>query len=240
VDTVTLTAAALIAAVAGIVRGTTGFGGAMVAAPPLALLLGPQVAVPVVLLLESIVAAPMLIETRHQVQWRVIGAIILAACLTVPLGALALVAADPQLIRRAIAVAVIVFAFMLLRGWRYGGQPRLATSLGLGAVSGAMAGATSIGGPPVILYLLSGPYSAATTRANLTLYIAVTSLVGIAMLWYLGLFDARVGWTSLWLAPTYYLGLLGGQRLFPRFSDTRFRQFILLLLIAVSIGILLV
>ncbi len=212
----------------------------MVAAPPLALLLGPHVAVPVVLLLESIVAAPMLIETRHQVQWRVIGAIILAACLTVPLGALALVAADPQLIRRAIAVAVIVFAFMLLRGWHYSGQPRLATSLGLGAVSGAMAGATSIGGPPVILYLLSGPYSAATTRANLTLYIAVTSLVGIAMLWYLGLFDARAGWTSLWLAPTYYLGLLGGQRLFPRFSDTRFRQFILLLLIAVSIGILLV
>jgi hypothetical protein len=32
---------------------------------------------------------------------------------------------------------------------------------------------------------------------------------------------------------------LGGVRLFARFSDTRFRQFTLLLLIAVSTGILL-
>jgi len=39
VDYVTLIAAGVIAAVAGVVRGITGFGGAMVMAPPLALLL---------------------------------------------------------------------------------------------------------------------------------------------------------------------------------------------------------
>ena len=48
VDYVTLIAAAAIAAVAGVVRGITGFGGAMVMAPPLALLLGPKLAVPVI------------------------------------------------------------------------------------------------------------------------------------------------------------------------------------------------
>ncbi len=128
---------------------------------------------------------------------------------------------------------------MLLRGWRYAGEPRLATSVAVGAVSGAMTGATSIGGPPVILYLLSGSEPVETTRANLTLYIAVTSLMGMAVLWYLGLFDARAGQTSLWLAPTYYLGLLCGQRLFARFSEARFRQFTLILLIAASAGILL-
>ena len=239
-DLVTLIAAAAIAAIAGVVRGITGFGGAMVATPPLALLLGPHLAVPVVLLLESVVAAPMLVQTRHRVQWRVIGPIVLAACATVVLGVLVLAATEPQLIRRAIAVTVIVFAIILLRGWRYTGQPRLMTSVGLGAISGAMLGATSIGGPPVILYLLSGPAPIETTRANLTLYVAVTSLVGIVILWYYGLFDARAAWTSLWLAPAYYLGLLSGQRLFARFSDTRFRQFTLLLLIAVSTGILLV
>lgn len=238
-DLVTLIVAAAIAAVAGVVRGITGFGGAMVAAPPLALLLGPHVAVPVVLLLESVVAAPMLVQTRHRVQWRVIGPIVLAACSTVVLGVLLLATTEPQIIRRAIAVTVIVFAAILLRGWRYTGQPRLVTSVGLGAVSGAMLGATSIGGPPVILYLLSGPAPIEATRANLTLYVAVTSLAGIALLWYHGIFDAHAGWTSLWLAPAYYLGLIAGQRLFPRFSDTRFRQFTLLLLIVVSAGILL-
>ena len=183
-DIVTLICAALVAAAAGIVRGITGFGGAMVAAPPLALLLGPHVAVPVVLVLESVIAAPMLVKTRRQVQRGVIGPILLAACVTVPLGAFILVVAEPQLIRRAIAIAVILFALMLLRGWRYSHQPHIATSLAVGAISGAMTGATSIGGPPVILYLLSGPHSAETTRANLTLFIAVTSLFGLAMLAY--------------------------------------------------------
>jgi hypothetical protein len=238
-DLVTLTAAATIAGIAGVVRGITGFGGALVMSPPLALLLGPRLAVPVVLLLESVIAAPMLVHTRHLVHWRVIGAILAAACATVPLGTLILVATDPQIIRRAIAATVIVFAFVLLRGWRYTGRPRLVTSVGLGAASGAMLGATSVGGPPVILYLLSGPDPIETTRANLTLYVTVTSLVGIVMLWRHGVFDARAAWTSLWLAPAYYAGLGAGVRLFPRFSDTRFRQLTLSLLIGVSIVILL-
>ncbi len=239
VDYVTLFAAGVIAGVAGVVRGITGFGGAMVMAPPLALLLGPKLAVPVVLVLESVAAAPMLVQTRHRVQWKMIGTILLAACVTVPLGVLALVAVDPIIIRRAIAITVIVFAIVLLRGWRYAGRPRLGTSVGLGALSGAMVGATSIGGPPVILYLLSGPDSVETTRANLTLYVAVISLIAVAMLWHQGVFDAQAAWGSLLLAPAYYLGLILGLRLFPHFSDTRFRQFTLMLLIVVSTGILL-
>jgi uncharacterized protein len=239
VDSLTLVLAVAIALVAGVVRGITGFGGAMVMSPPLALLLGPRLAVPVVLLLESVVAAPMLLQTRQHVNWRMIGAILAAACACVPLGVLVLAVTDPRVIRYAIAVTVIVFALLLLYGWRYSGRQRLGTSLGLGAVSGSMLGATSIGGPPVILYLLSGPDPIETTRANLTLYVTVTSLVGIVMLWYHGIFDARAGWTSLWLGPAYYLGLVGGVRLFPRFSDTRFRQLTLILLIVVSTGILL-
>ncbi len=235
----TLIAAGAIAAVAGVVRGITGFGGALVMAPPLAVLLGPQLAVPVILVLESVVAAPMLVQTRHLMHWKMIGIILLGACMTVPLGVLALVAFDPAIIRRAIAVTVIVFAVILLRGWRYAGRPRLATSVGLGVVSGALLGATSVGGPPVILYLLSGPDPIATTRANLTLYLAGSSVIGLAMLWHQGVFDARAAWTSVLFAPAYYLGLALGLRWFPRFSDTRFRQFTLLLLIVVSTGILL-
>lgn len=238
-DTRTLILAVAIAIAAGVMRGITGFGGAMVMSPPLALLLGPRLAVPVVLLLESVVAAPMLLRTRHRTNWRFIGTILVTACAFVPFGVLVLAATDPLIIRRAIAISVILFAFILLRGWRYAGRPRVATSLGLGAISGGMLGATSIGGPPVILYLLSGPDPIETTRANLTLYVTVTSLVGIIMLWHEGIFDMRAGWTSLWLAPAYYTGLVGGLRMFPRFTDTRFRHLTLALLIVVSTGILL-
>jgi uncharacterized protein len=225
--------------VAGIVRGITGFGGAMVMSPPLALLFGPRLAVPAVLLLESIAAAPMLAETRRLVHWRVILPIVAAACVTAPIGGYVLVVADPTTLRRAIAAIVIVFALLLLRGWRYAGQRRTASGVGLGAISGVMLGATSISGPPVILYLLAGPDRIDTTRANLTVFVATSSLAGVAMLGLSGVLDANALWTGLLLAPGYYLGLLAGTRLFSKFNDARFRQFTLLLLIAVSAAILL-
>lgn len=234
----TLALAIAVALAAGVVRGITGFGGAMVMSPPLALLLGARVTVPVALLLESIVAAPMLWQTRKLVRWRTVAALLAAACIFVPLGVRVLAVADPRMIRRAIAVTVIVFALLLLYGWRYAGRPRLATSIGLGAMSGTMLGATSVGAPPVILYLLSGPDPIETTRANLTLYVTATSLIGIAMLFQQQILDAHAAWLSLWLAPAYYAGLACGVRLFPRFDETRFRRLTLALLIAVSTGIL--
>jgi hypothetical protein len=104
-----LLAAAAIAAAAGVVRGITGFGGAMVMAPPLALLLGPAVAVPVVLALESIAAAPMLVQTRREVRWPLVGPMLAGSpphrsevtCSSSPSRSWA---------RRAIAAIAIVFA----------------------------------------------------------------------------------------------------------------------------------
>jgi uncharacterized membrane protein YfcA len=234
-----LALAVLVGAVAGVIRGITGFGGAMVMSPPLALLLGPLITVPVVLLLESVAAAPMLVQLRHLVRWRVIGPIIAMACVTVPLGTYVLVSADPLVMRRVIAAVVIVFSLLLLRGWRFAGKHRLATGLGLGAVSGTMVGATSMGGPPVILYLLAGPDPIDTTRANLTYFVGAISLAGVAALTLNGVLGAQGLLLALLLAPGYYLGMVAGIRLFSRFNDTRFRRFTLFFMMAVAAGILL-
>jgi len=234
-----LLVAAAIAAVAGVVRGITGFGGAMVMAPPLALLFGPAIAVPIVMLLESVAATPMLVQTRREVRWRVAGPILAAAVLAVPLGSTILVVADPLQLRRAIAAIVIVFSLLMLRGWRYAGRQRTGTSLAIGAVSGAMLGATSIGGPPVILYLISGPDPVASTRANLSLYVAGTAFAGLVSLWAGGALAASTLLAGLLFVPGYLAGLAIGVRAFTRFDDQRFRHFTLALLIAVSAGILL-
>ncbi|OGA48077.1 MAG: hypothetical protein A3G24_08005 [Betaproteobacteria bacterium RIFCSPLOWO2_12_FULL_62_13] len=234
----TLAAAFAIALAGGIVRGITGFGGALVMTPPLALLTSPSLAVPVVLLLESVAAAPMLVQTRRSVRWRAIAPILVAACATLPIGGHILVSADPHSLRRGIAAVVILFALLLLRGWRYTGAQRLGSSIGIGALSGVMLGATSLGGPPVILYLLSGPDSIATTRANLTLFVAASSLAAIAMLWTRNVFDSQALWTGLLLTPAYYGGLAAGTRAFSRFDDVRFRRLTLLLLVVVSTWVL--
>ena len=233
-----LVIAGLVGALAGLIRGITGFGGAMVMSPPFALLLGPKLTVPVVLLLEGLVAAPMLARTRRLVRWTLILPISIAAFVAAPLGTYVLLTADPIVLRRVIAGTVILFAALLFFGWRYSGPQRVVTGAGLGALSGAMAGATSFGGPPVILYLLAGPDPIETTRANLMFFICAVSVAGLTMLALAGAFEARALWLTAAFAPGYYLGIVAGARLFARFDDARFRQFTLLLMMAVSAGIL--
>jgi hypothetical protein len=232
-------AAMAIAGLAGVIRGITGFGGAMVLTPPLALLLGPQLAIPVVLLLEAFVGAPMMRDAARHATWRALVPITLAACVTIPLGGYVLVHADQDVLRRVIAAIVVVFALLLLRGVRYAGARGLPSSLSLGAVSGTLLGATGIGGPPVILYLLSGPDPVHVTRANLTLYVAFISVAGLTMLATRGILNATALTSMLLLAPLYLIGVLLGGRLFARSSDKRFRQFTLVLLLAVSTFIML-
>jgi uncharacterized membrane protein YfcA len=234
----TIALALAIAAIAGVVRGITGFGGALVMSPPMALLVGPLVTVPVVLLLESIVATPMLLQNRRLVHWRVIGPILAMACITVPAGTWILVSADPVVMRRVIAAVVIVFALLLLAGIRYTGAQRLPTALGLGALSGTLVGATSMGGPPVILYLLAGPDPMEVTRANLTYFVGGISFAGVAMLAIAGVLGAGGLLFALLLAPGYFGGMVLGTRLFARFNDQRFRQFTLALMLVTSAGIL--
>lgn len=228
----------LIALVGGLVRGTTGFGAAMVTTPALALLIGAKTAVPVTLLLETFAAIPMLPAAARIARWRVIAPISAAALLTVPVGGWLLAGADPEPLRMMIAITVIVFSLALLSGRRYHGTPRTGTSVALGALSGAMLGATSIGAPPVILYLLSGPDPAAVTRANLTLYVVVISAAGLVMLTASGLMQADTLRFAAWLALPFIAGVVVGSRLFARFSDQRFRQFTMVFMLLVALGVL--
>ncbi|NJD88816.1 MAG: sulfite exporter TauE/SafE family protein [Betaproteobacteria bacterium] len=233
-----LAACAAIALAAGVIRGITGFGGAMVMTPPLALLLGPLAAVPVALLLECLAAAPMLAQTRGQVRWRVIGPIVAAGILTIPLGAWVLVSLDPSTMRRAIAATVVAFSLVLLAGWRYHGEPRVAASFGVGALCGALLGATGMGGPPAIVYLLAGPGPIETARADLTWFVGAIAAAGLGVLAFVGALARDPLVLAALLAPGYLAGMVAGIRLFSRFDDRGFRRFTLVFLAAVSLGIL--
>jgi uncharacterized membrane protein YfcA len=211
----------------------------MVMAPPLALLLGPRVTVVVVLLLEGVAAAPMLSDALRQARRRLIAPICVAACLTAPLGSQLLARLDPMTMRRIIAALVLVLGMVLLSGLRYRGTQRLSTSLAMGSLSGLLAGATSVGGPPVILYLLAGPDPVAVTRANLALFITVISLAGLAGLTLGGVVTGATLLLGALAAPVYILGIRAGTRVFPRVDDVLFRRLALFMLIAVSALVLL-
>ncbi|MCH7472206.1 sulfite exporter TauE/SafE family protein, partial [bacterium] len=163
-------------------RGFAGFGSAMVTAPVFAILFGPVETVAVIILMEIVVTVQLMPGILGDVEWRFVGPMAAAAALFMPLGSWLLVSMDPGLMARAMAAIVVAFAVVLMTGWRYRGERRHLPTMVVGAVSGVMVAATTLGIPPVMLYMLSGRDTAVRNRANVIGYFAVTLTVLIALM----------------------------------------------------------
>jgi uncharacterized membrane protein YfcA len=225
-----------IVTVAGFVRGTTGFGGAMLMSPILSVLIGPVPAVVTALLLETGAALVMFPDAIPKARWSTLFYLTLPAVITVPIGGYLLLTLDPSIARKLISAVVIVFSTMLLFGLRYTGSPRIVTSLALGSVVGALLGATSVGAPPVILYLLSGPDPAAVTRANLTIFVTAISVIGLVMLAAAGAITAKLALSALALTVPFLVATWLGGKFFARLSDNNVRRLALGLMLSVGVA----
>src|SRR5688572_10543858 len=112
-----LAAAAVM--LAGFMRGITGFGGAMLMAPPLSILVGPVPAVVISLTLETAAAVVMFPDAWPRINKRLLLYLIIPAALTVPIGGYLLLTLDPVIARKLIAGVVVVCSLALLSGLRY-------------------------------------------------------------------------------------------------------------------------
>jgi uncharacterized protein len=210
---------AVIVGLAGIMRGITGFGGAMLMTPPLGLLLGPVPAVVISLSLEAAAALVMGPATYKDLPVRQFALLIVPACLTIPIGTQLLVGFDAGTARRVIGAMVVISSLAMLSGLRYARRPATSLTVGIGSLAGLLLGATGIGAPPVVLFLLSGPSPARNTRAILTAFISATSLIGLAALLANGAITAPLMRASGLLTIVYLGAILVGMKLFARLSD---------------------
>ena len=230
-----LAGAITIVAFAGFLRGVTGFGGAMMITPLLSILAGPVPAVVIALILETSAALVMFADAIPKARWKVLSYLTIPTIFTVPLGGYLLLTLDPLLARKVIAIVVIVCSAALLFGIRYSGHPRPVTSIVLGSIVGAMLGATSVGAPPVILYLLSGPDPAAITRANLTIFVTTISVIGLVMLAVAGAITAKLALIAAFLVAPFLLATWLGGKLFTRLNDAVARRIALGLMMAAGV-----
>jgi uncharacterized protein len=229
---------AVVACVAGMVRGFAGFGAAMIMTPVFSALYGPAVGVALCLLLEVAVALPVVPGVLRLVDWRRIGFLLAAAAIGVPFGNLVLTQVDPAPMRWAISAIVLGAVALLASGWRFAGRPRPATTLAAGVSSGFLNGLAGMAGPPIAFYYLAGDETVTRVRANLTTYFVFVDVVALAAFLARGLLDGDTIVLGLFLAPAVMVGGVLGTRLFPLASEKFYRRLALVLLVAVAIGVL--
>lgn len=232
--TADLAIAAAVAVAAGLMRGYTGFGSGMLMAPIFAILYGPVATVAIIILLEIVATVQLMPRVLGEIEWRFVTPLGIAAVLFMPIGATILGAADPEILTRVMAALVLLFVLVLMTGWRYAGEKKLIPTLGVGAVSGTLMAATSVGNPPVLIYMLSSRDTAATNRANIIAYFAITQGILLLVLFVMGLLTWLPVAIAVLLTPGYLGAAWLGSRLFRQSNERLYRRVSLVFLLGVA------
>jgi uncharacterized membrane protein YfcA len=195
-----------IAALSGVVRGFSGFGSALIYVPLIAAIYAPRAAAATLVLIDFTGALLPAIEARKECNWSDLVPIGIASTLCIPLGTMLLLIVDPAILRWVISVLILGLLAVLISGWRYRGTTPLGAKLAIGAVAGVGAGATQIGGPPLIVYWLSTAVPA-VMRANLLVYFEISGGALIVSYLLQGVFDAEIFALALIVGPTFGIAL---------------------------------
>lgn len=232
-----LTGLALCAvALAGVVRGYSGFGAAMIMVTSLATIYDPVTGVVALALLDApstLLFAPTLYRHTH---WNSVVPIFAAALPTIPAGVWLLAVSDETLMRRSIAVMVLLFAAVSASGWRIRQTPGIATKMAVGLLSGCMTGAAGLGGPPVILYFLTQGFPKQDLRASALTFLLLSSVVALVFYYANNMISGDRMILVLIAAPVYAIAMWQGGRIFQSVSESRFRQSVIVIVVAIALA----
>jgi uncharacterized membrane protein YfcA len=221
---------------AGIIRGYSGFGFAMVCAISLSFVFPPSQVTPVILCLDVVASSWLLSKTRKQVDWKGLKYIGFGAVFTLPLGSLALVLVPINSMRIFISIIIICFCVGLL--WKKKQESKSTgsmTTIGVGMLSGFLTGVAGIGGPPIILFYFSSNRSVSVSRASMIAFFLVADSLAIISTAFYGLINTQTLTLSCGLVIPLMIGIWTGNFLFGKFSnEAAFRNQVILLLMAIS------
>jgi uncharacterized membrane protein YfcA len=219
---------------ASVLRGFTGFGFGLAAVPLLSLALPPAKVVPLVVALQAIVGVGGFRGAWKQCDWRAVRGLTPGLAVGVPTGLLVLTAFQPNSVRLAIGVSIALSVLLLWRGVRLPQQPSRALTILTGVVSGVMSGLASMGGPPIIVYLLALGHGAAIVRATSIIYFMLSSLVALVGMSARGLLDREVLLWSVASVPVLFVGSWIGTWAFRRARPHHHRMTALVVLSILS------
>ncbi len=212
----------------GLVQGCGGFGMALIAAPALMFVLEPAEVVPTVILLSLPNTLLVAYDGRKHIQPPLLAPLVIGGMVGMPFGVWALRVINADLMKVLIGSFVVLFAMTLLAGWRRPLTNMRRALFPVGVCSGFLGGSTSMGGPPVILFLANQETPKNVFRSNIVAHFCFINVVGLSMLWLNGLVTwPLVGQAAIFL-PAMLVGTYCGARLSRIMPEQQFRIAVML------------
>lgn len=227
-----LLAANLIVLFAFFTRAVTGFGGALLCVPLLALFYDMQFVVPVECALEVVLSLILVPRVFRLVDGRNLAVLLIGALCGSVVGVHLLASLANASLKRALGVFIILVGLHLLRQ-RHGALP-ISRKWGLlaGVVGGVLGGVFGTAGPAYVAYLAHQTSDRQVFRATLIVLFAIEYTWRLALFGLGGLYSAVEFEFSLWLVPAVLTAAIAGHFVHLRVGDRAFRVTVSGLLIA--------
>ncbi len=221
--------------VASVARGYAGFGSSAIVIASASLFIAPTKLVPVLYVLEVGASIAMFPSVRREVDTPIYWRILAGCAIGIPLGQFLLTNWPADTVRIALSIAVFACAILLWRGFRLGFPMTNRFALLTGLLTGLGSGLAVIGGMVMVVILYATDFGAARTRAMcIAVFLAMYAYgIGISVL--NGLFTTETVWLVLLLTMPLLAGLWIGQRSYLATTPERFRQFLLIFLMALAL-----
>lgn len=213
----------IAAAVAGLVRGYTGFGTNIVFLPVAAQVLDPVPAMLVLLVMDALGPVPALPKAWRDGTPPEIARLVLGASVGAVLGVAILTQLPQETFRYAVSIVGLVVLVILVSGLRYPRPVGPRTTLGIGGLAGLLGGAVAAPGPVVIFFYMARPLTIAAIRANILVFLFALDLALLTVFGLRGLISLQPVLIGLLVLPVYLGMLMLGTALFDPRRETVYR-----------------
>jgi uncharacterized protein len=220
---------------ASVLRGFTGFGFSIAAVPLLTLALPPAKVVPFVVVLQVIVGVAGLRQAWSLCDWRAVGGLSPGLVLGIPIGLAVLTAFRADPVRLVIGCVILGSVLLLWRGLRLPPRPTRVVTAAVGFAAGVMSGLASMGGPPIVVYLLALSHETAVVRASSIVYFMLSALLSLCLMSLNGLIDRQILSWSIASVPLLLAGTYVGNWGFRRSRPHHHRLTAMVLLSALAV-----
>ncbi|SFJ05999.1 sulfite exporter TauE/SafE family protein [Jannaschia pohangensis] len=214
---------ACVAIVAGLVRGFSGFGTALIYVPLASLSLPPIWVLVTLTLMDLVGPLPNVPRALRDGRPREVGLLAGAAALALVPALFVLGHLGDAGFRWMVSGLCLVTVILMASGWRWSGRmtsPRVAA---IGGMAGFLGGVAGLPGPPVILAYMAAPLPAAVVRANIMLFLVLWDVIFGAALWASGRLTAEPVWLGIALIVPYLLANMVGAKLFRPDRERMYR-----------------
>ena len=206
-----------------------GFGYAIIGIPILSTILGAKGAVIFLLVSGTYMRIFMLMRVYKEVNFSLVKLLFFGSLIGVIPGSLVLKYVEGNALNIGLGLTLILAVVLLKFKFTWHTIHEKLEQIFFGVVGGFFTSATSVGGPPIAVYMLHAGRPKEKSRADLICYFVLCNIWVLVAGYYIGNFKIEDFFGApLWSLPAGFLGMYVGEKIFRHINQELFNKIALI------------